>query len=82
MVGVYTLSGSAQDAYNFYKNDSQLTVTSSSSVGSNKAFIGMIKFEGSYKGSVTVGNVGDTTGMVVVLDSGGTTGSSSSTTAA
>ncbi|HEY7133709.1 MAG TPA: hypothetical protein VIB48_01460 [Acidimicrobiia bacterium] len=82
MVGVYTLSGSAQDAYNFYKSNSQLTVTSSSSVGSNKAFVGMVSFKGSYDGSVTIGAVGDTNGLVVVLNTGGTTGSSSSTTAA
>jgi hypothetical protein len=82
MVGVYTLSGSAQDAFNFYKNNPQLTVTSSSSAGANKAFVGMVSFKGSYDGSVTIGAVGDTNGLVVVLNTGGTTGSSSSTTAA
>jgi hypothetical protein len=82
MVGVYTLSGSAQDAFNFYKNSTQLTVTSSSSAGANKAFAGTVKFEGAYTGVVTIGAVGDTNALVVVLNTGGTTGSSSSTTAA
>lgn len=82
MVGVYTLSGSAQDAFNFYKNSTQLTVTDSSSVGANKAFVGTVKFEGAYTGVVTIVTVGDSNGLVVVLNTGGTTGSSSSTTAA
>jgi hypothetical protein len=84
MVGVFSLSGSAQDAYDFYRNNTQLTVTDSSSVGTSKAFVGTVKFEGSYSGLVTIATLGSQNGLVIILHSGGTgsTGATTSTTSA
>jgi hypothetical protein len=75
MVGVYTLSGSAEDAYTFYKNNSNLTVESLQSVGAGNAFVGTVKLGGTYSGLVTVGDIGGTAGIVVILDSGASTSS-------
>ncbi len=80
MVAVYTLSGSPQDAFNFYKTNGQLTVDSSSSVGGSRAFVGTVKISGTYDGRVTIGAVGDTNGVVVVLNTGGSSNSSSTST--
>lgn len=82
MVAVYTLSGSPQDAFNFYKTNSQLTVDSSSSVGGSSAFVGTVKFSGTYDGRVTIGAVGDTNSVVAVLNTGGSSNSSSTSTSA
>lgn len=65
MVAVYTASGSAEDAFNFYKNNSSLTVSDTSSAGVGKAFVGKLKLGGQYDGSVSV--VGRDTNLIVVV---------------
>ena len=83
MVAVYTLSsGSTQDVYNFYKSNSALTVDKSSSAGGTNAFVGSVTFSGTYSGSVTIGSIGSANGFVVVLDSAGTSGSTTSSSTA
>jgi hypothetical protein len=52
LVGVYSSSGSPQDTYNFYKDNTELTVTSSSSVGSGSAYLGTVQFTGDFGGWV------------------------------
>jgi hypothetical protein len=52
LVGVYSSSDSPQDTYNFYKDNTDLTVTSSSSVGSGSAFLGTVQFTGDFGGWV------------------------------
>lgn len=70
MVAVYSTSESAQDAFNFYKNNKDLTVSDASSGGVGKAFVGKLKVGGQYEGSVTV--VGrDQNLIVIVLKSAG-----------
>jgi hypothetical protein len=75
-VGVFTATGSPQDAFTFYKSNSQLTVDSSSSVGASQAFVGTIKISGTYDGRVTIAAIGDTNGVVVVLNTAGSSSSS------
>ena len=79
LVGVYTVDGSAEDAYNFYKTNTAYTVGDSSSAGAGSAFVGKVSFSGAYKGSATVAGRNNTTYIVVVLDTGGTSGSTTST---
>lgn len=75
-VAVYsTVSGSAEDAYNFYKDNSDLTVESSASVGAGSTFVGEVKLGGTYSGLVTAGDIEGTSGFVVILDSGASTSS-------
>lgn len=71
MVAVYTTSGSAEDAFNFYKTNSSLTVSDASGAGVGKAFIGKLKVSGEYDGSVTVVGRADSTYIVIVLKSPG-----------
>jgi hypothetical protein len=80
-VGVYTTSESASDAFNFYKTNSSLTVTSSSSAGGSSAFLGSVKLGGTYNGgSVTVAALSGKTYIVIVLPASATNGSVTSTT--
>ncbi len=82
MVGVFT-TGSAQDAYNFYRTNSQLKVDNASSAGGSSAFVGTVQFSGAYSGAVTTGKVGSSEGFVVILESGkSSSNESSSSTAA
>jgi hypothetical protein len=77
MVAVYTLSGSPQDAFDFYKSSSDLHVDDSSSVGGTNTFVGRVKFSGTYSGEVTIGKLGSANGSVVVLHSSGASTTSS-----
>ena len=52
LIGVYSSSDSPQDTYNFYKDNTDLTVTSSSSVGSGSAYLGTVQFTGDFGGWV------------------------------
>jgi len=79
MVGVYTVSGSATDAFNFYKNSTDLTVTQSKNVGAGSAFVGSVQFSGTYDGSATVAGRNSSTYLVIVLK---TSGSATTTTLA
>jgi hypothetical protein len=82
MVGVFTI-GSAQDAYNFYRTNTDLKVDDASSAGGSNAFVGTVQFSGTYSGVVTTGKVGSSEGFVVILESGtsSSSGSTSSTAA-
>jgi hypothetical protein len=81
LVGVYQATGSAEDAFTFYKNNSSLTVTNPSSAGVGSAFIGKLSLTGTYTGSVSVVGAGGRTLIVVVLKTSGTTGSTGTTVA-
>jgi hypothetical protein len=84
IVGVFTTSGSAQDAYDFYRTNRDLKIDDTKSAGGSNAFVGTVDFSGAYSGVVTAGNLGSTEGFVVILESGTSTGTeqSSSSTAA
>jgi hypothetical protein len=69
MVAVYTVSGSPADAYNFYKDNTSLTVTKSTKYGVGSAFVGTVQFTGTYNGSANIAGRNDTTYLVVVLKS-------------
>jgi hypothetical protein len=85
LVGVYATSKLPAEVYDFYKTKAPLTVTSSSSIGAGSAFVGTLKFGGSYSGSsVTIVSAKNDsknkkykTYFVVILKG---TGASSSTT--
>jgi hypothetical protein len=83
LIGVYKTDGSPSDAFDFYKTNTKLDITSSSSAGAGSAFLGTVKLGGSYDGSsVVVAGSGDTTYIVVTLKPGpgGSSTSAGSTT--
>jgi len=80
LVGVYTTTGSAEDAFNFYKSTSAYDVDSSSSAGIGSAFVGSVEFSGSYKGSATIASLSGTTYIVIVLETGGTNSTTTTNT--
>jgi hypothetical protein len=51
LVGAYATSKLPAEVHDFYKTKAPLTVTSSSSIGAGSAFVGSLKFGGSYSGS-------------------------------
>jgi hypothetical protein len=67
-VGVYSTTGTPEDAYNFYKDNSELDVTSSSSLGSGSTYLGTVQFEGEWNGLVTVLPYNGETLIVIVLN--------------
>jgi hypothetical protein len=69
MVAVYTVSGTPSDAFNFYKTNSSLDVTKSSSYGVGGSFVGTVQFTGTYSGSANIAGRNSTTYLVVVLKS-------------
>jgi hypothetical protein len=69
MVGVFHVSGSGSDAFDFYKNSTTLTVSDVSSVGVGPAFAGKLRFSGPYSGATTVTSVSSQTLLIVVLTS-------------
>lgn len=62
-IGVYSTSESPQDAYDFYKNNSELTQTGSSSIGS----IGTVSFTGTWSGFVVTTPYNNETLIVISL---------------
>jgi hypothetical protein len=68
MIGVFDYPGTGQDAFNFYKNNSTLTVNNAKSVGTGSAFVGRMELTGSYSGSVTVTGYNGQTYIVVYLN--------------
>jgi hypothetical protein len=72
LVGVYSASGAARDTFDFYTSSPDVTVESSSSIGSGTSFIGTIETSGEYAGRITVLSHDDQTLVVVVLDASGT----------
>ncbi len=79
-VGVFSTSESPEDAYNFYKTNSDLQVTSSSSVSS----LGTVQFTGAFSGWVVTTPYNSETLIIVYLNqsSTGTTVAGSGTTIA
>jgi hypothetical protein len=71
MVAAYTVSGSPSDAFNFYKNNSTLTVTKSTNYGVGGAFVGTVQFKGTYTGSANIAGRNSSTYLVVVLTGSG-----------
>jgi len=87
LVAVYSTSASGSDTFDFYRNNSSLTVKNPRSLGIGSAFVGNMGLGGSYSGSVTITALGGSgTYVVVVLTNSGasssttTTGSSETTT--
>lgn len=67
LVGVYSTSMPAADAFSYYTSSSSLKTTDAKSIGGGAAFIGSLKVTAPYDGSVTVVGRSDTTYIVVVL---------------
>ena len=77
LVAVFTASGAAADAYDFYKGSSAFTVDSSSAIGVGPAYVGTVTFSGSFSGRVSVLSRGSQTTIVVTLDATSANGSTS-----
>jgi hypothetical protein len=69
MVGVFSTTGSASDAFSFYTTDSGLTTSDAKSVGVGSAYVGSLKFTAPFTGSVTVVSHDGNTYIVVVIKS-------------
>ena len=69
LVGAYTTSQSAPDAFAFYTGNSKLTTSGQRSAGAGTRYAGRAKITAPYTGSVTVVSHGGTTYVVVVLTS-------------
>jgi hypothetical protein len=82
MVGVYTVSGTPSETFNFYKTNTDLTVTQSKNFGVGGAFVGSVQFDGPYSGSATVVGRNSTTYLVVVLKGSGSATTTTTTTPA
>jgi hypothetical protein len=68
MIAVFDYPGTGSDAFDFYKNNSSLTVNNAKSVGTGSAFVGRMELTGSYSGSVTVTGYNGQTYIVVYLN--------------
>jgi hypothetical protein len=71
LVGVYSTSASAEDTYNFYRDNSELQIDSSTSIGGGSTYVGTVQFSGQWNGSVTVLPSGDQTLIVILLSQAG-----------
>jgi hypothetical protein len=72
LVGVYTSTDEPADVYRFYASSDAYSVDSASNVGNGSLFVGTVGFSGSYSGNATVISRDDTTYVVVVLHTNGT----------
>jgi hypothetical protein len=68
MIAVFETTSTGQEAFDFYKNSSSLTVTNPKSVGSGSSFVGRLEFSGTHKGSVTVTDINGSTHIIVYLN--------------
>jgi hypothetical protein len=68
MIAVFQTNGSAQEAFDFYKNSTSLTVSNPKSAGAGESFVGRLEFSGAHKGSVTVADISGQTHIVVYLN--------------
>jgi hypothetical protein len=68
MIGVFQTSGTGQDAFNFYKNSTSLTVSNPKSTGIGNSFVGRLEFSDGHDGSVTVTDHNGQTYIVVYLN--------------
>jgi hypothetical protein len=67
MVGVFRITGSAEDTFAFYRSNPDVPVTDPSTIGLGPAFVGRAKLGSPWAGSVTVGGAGGADLLVVVL---------------
>jgi len=67
LVGVYSTSQSAPDAFAFYQGNPKLTTSGQKSVGAGATYVGSAKITAPYTGSVTVVSHSGTTYIVIVL---------------
>ena len=84
MVGVFSATGTPEDTFAFYKDNTSLTVSDSKVIGAGSAYVGTLQLSGSYTGRVTVLSKDGTTYILVALQAAGTgtttgTGGSSGT---
>jgi hypothetical protein len=68
MIGVFEAASTGQEAFDFYKNSTSLTVSNPKSAGAGSSFVGRLEFSGSHKGSVTVTDVSSPTHNIVYLN--------------
>ncbi|MEI7592454.1 MAG: hypothetical protein WCK41_04465 [Actinomycetes bacterium] len=69
-VAVFTTPEKPQTAYEFYRDNPDLVIESSSAVGVGPAYIATVKVGGAYAGVVTVISKSETTYIVIVLEAG------------
>jgi hypothetical protein len=74
MIGVYKAPGSPEDAFNFYKTNSALTVQNPTSHDIGPAFAGKLAFTGTYTGSLAVVSFEGKGLIVIVLETAGAPG--------
>ena len=67
MIGAYTVAGTPQITFDFYRASTDYAVTQSKNVGVDDAFLGTVQFSGAYAGSVTTTGHGSNTYIVIVL---------------
>jgi hypothetical protein len=79
-VAVFTTSAKPTDTYNFYADNSSLTIESKSALGVGPAYVGTVKMGGTYAGRVTVLSKSDQTLIVIVLEAGSASTSGTDTT--
>lgn len=77
LVGTYTTSESAPDAFTFYQANSKLTTSDQKSAGAGTHYVGSAKITAPYTGSVTVVSHSGTTYIVIVLSSSRSSASAS-----
>lgn len=73
MVGVYTVSGTPADTFDFYKTNSELTVGDTKNFGVGGTFVGSVEFSGAYSGSANIAGRNSTTYLAIVLTGSGST---------
>lgn len=79
MIAVFQSSGTGQDAFNFYKNSTALTVSGAKSVGTGNSFLGRLRFSWTtHSGSVTVTEFNGHTYIVVYLETSASNGTPTS----
>ena len=67
MIAVFSSSGTGQEAFDFYKNSTALTITNPKSVGTGSSFAGRLQFSGTHTGSVSVTELQGQTLIIVYL---------------
>ncbi|TVY99117.1 hypothetical protein EAS64_41890 [Trebonia kvetii] len=77
LVGAYTTSESAPDAFAFYQASSKLTTSDQKSAGAETHYLGSAKITAPYTGSVTVVSHSGTSYIVIVLTSSRSSASAS-----
>jgi hypothetical protein len=68
MIAVFETPSTGQEAFDFYKNSTSLTVTNPKSAGAGSSFVGRMELSGTHTGSVTVTDASSPTHIVVYLN--------------